>query len=62
MPSQESVTDAKSNFVNALKDGISVLMRRCGYSRDRAASALLRELSRGENIRPSDDEVRNFLG
>lgn len=59
MPSQESITDAKERFIVAVMEGISVLMARCGYSRERATSALLRELSRGEFefIRPTDDEV-----
>lgn len=59
MPSQESVTDAKQKFINAVMEGTSVLMERCGYSRERATSALLRELSRGEFdvIRPTDEEI-----
>jgi hypothetical protein len=59
MPSQESITDAKERFITAVMEGISVLMERCGYSRERATSALLRELSRGEFelIRPTDEEV-----
>lgn len=32
-------------------------MQQCGYSRERATSALMRELSRGDSSRPSDDEV-----
>ena len=63
MPSQESVTDAKQKFINAVMEGTSVLMERCGYSRERATSALLRELSRGEFdvIRPTDEEVSDML-
>jgi hypothetical protein len=59
MPSQESIADAKETFITAVMEGISVLMERCGYSRERATSALLRELSRGEFdfIRPTDEEV-----
>jgi hypothetical protein len=58
MPCQESIADAKATFVTAVSDGISTLMQQCGYSRDRAASALMRELSRGgDSTRPSDEEV-----
>jgi hypothetical protein len=58
MPCQESIADAKAAFVTAVSDGISTLMQQCGYSRDRAASALMRELSRGgDSTRPNDDEV-----
>ena len=57
MPTQQSISDAKATFVSAVAEGISVLVNRCGYSRDRATSALLRELSRGESVRPSDEEV-----
>lgn len=32
-------------------------MQQCGYSRDRATSALMRELSRGDSARPSDHEI-----
>lgn len=62
MPSQESITDAKERFITAVVEGISVLMERCGYSRERATSALLRELSRGEFefIRPTDEEVSDL--
>eukprot|EP00429_Kryptoperidinium_foliaceum_P012919 CAMPEP_0176042020 /NCGR_PEP_ID=MMETSP0120_2-20121206/20849_1 /TAXON_ID=160619 /ORGANISM="Kryptoperidinium foliaceum, Strain CCMP 1326" /LENGTH=239 /DNA_ID=CAMNT_0017375431 /DNA_START=240 /DNA_END=959 /DNA_ORIENTATION=+ len=57
MPSQESLFNAKASFVNAVTDGITTLMQQCGYSRDRATSVLMRELSRGDSSRPSDEEI-----
>jgi len=57
MPSHESIRDAKAVFVEAVKEGVTALITQCGYSRDRATSALLRELTRGKAIKPSDDEV-----
>ena len=57
MPCEESIADAKATFVSAVSEGIDVLMNRCGYSRERATSALLRELNRGETTRPNDEEV-----
>mmetsp|Transcript_28801 Transcript_28801/g.44268 ORF Transcript_28801/g.44268 Transcript_28801/m.44268 type:complete len:257 (+) Transcript_28801:281-1051(+) len=57
MPCQESIADAKAIFVSAVSEGIDVLMSRCGFSRERATSALIRELNRGETTRPSDEEV-----
>jgi hypothetical protein len=52
-----SISEQNAMFVTAVTEGVSVLMKRCGYSRERATSALLRELSRGESVRPTDDEV-----
>jgi hypothetical protein len=58
MPCQESIADAKATFVSAVSEGIFTLMHQCGYSRDRATSALMRELNRGgEHTRPSDEEI-----
>jgi len=58
MPCQESIHDAKVVFVTAVSEGISTLMEQCGYSRDRATSALMRELNRGgEFTRPNDEEI-----
>jgi len=57
MPSEESITNARASFVNAVAEGINTLMQQCGYSRDRATSALMRELSRGDSSRPSDVQV-----
>ena len=55
-----SLSNARSNFVSAVSNGVTELMGQCGYSRERATSILLRELRRdGET--PSDDEVRYFL-
>lgn len=58
MPSLEeySLGEAKEHFTTAVREGISVLMSQCGFSRDRATSALLRELAKGE-VRPDDDQV-----
>jgi hypothetical protein len=47
--------------VAAVSEGIDTLMHQCGYSRDRATSALMRELSRGDSTRPSDKEVSGKL-
>mmetsp|Transcript_3600 Transcript_3600/g.7871 ORF Transcript_3600/g.7871 Transcript_3600/m.7871 type:complete len:265 (-) Transcript_3600:394-1188(-) len=67
MPSRESVSEAiraRSEFATAVKIGIDALMGRCGYSRERAANALLKELNRGTgpdnngiSSKPTDDEI-----
>ena len=57
MPCKESILNAKASFVGAVSEGIETLVEQCGYSRDRATSALMRELSRGDSTRPSDREV-----
>lgn len=57
MPCKESILNAKASFVAAVSEGIDTLIQQCGYSRDRATSALMRELSRGDSTRPSDKEV-----
>jgi len=57
MPCKESILNAKASFVAAVSDGIDTLIQQCGYSRDRATSALMRELSRGDSTRPSDKEI-----
>lgn len=62
MPSRESVPGtvrARMEFSTAVRTGIHALMSRCGYSRERAISALLKELNRGcgTDCKPTDDEV-----
>lgn len=62
MPSRESVSEevrAKTEFTTAVRNGIDALMGRCGYSRERATLALLKELNRGNGpeSKPKDDEV-----
>ena len=52
-----SLGTAKSHFVEAVREGITVLTSQCGYSRERATSALLRELAKGED-RPTEAQVR----
>lgn len=58
MPCQQYIADAKATFVSKVSEGISTLMK-FGYSRERATTALLRELTRGEtnNGRPTDEEI-----
>lgn len=62
MPSRESVSEeirARTEFATAVRQGIDALMGRCGYSRERATLALLKELNRGSGpeSKPTDDEV-----
>ena len=68
MPSRESVSDAiraRTEFATAVRTGIDALMCRCGYSRERATNALLKELNRGpecsSSFKPTDEEVRIVL-
>lgn len=42
------VAAAKSRFMHSVKKGIAQLMQQCGYSRERATAALLREMGRGD--------------
>jgi len=46
-------------FSAAVRTGMDALMGRCGYSRERATMALLRELNRGcgPDCKPTDDEI-----
>lgn len=46
-------------FSAAVRTGMNALMGRCGYSRERATMALLRELNRGygPDCKPTDDEI-----
>ena len=63
MPCHESIADAKATFVSAVSEGIVTLMQQCGYSRERATNALMRELNRGgDHTRPTDKEVSQFHG
>mmetsp|Transcript_14417 Transcript_14417/g.36218 ORF Transcript_14417/g.36218 Transcript_14417/m.36218 type:complete len:247 (+) Transcript_14417:460-1200(+) len=62
MPSRESVSEevrAKTEFTTAVRNGIEALMGRCGYSRERATLALLKELNRGTGAesKPTDNEM-----
>ena len=54
--SGRSLSAAKAKFLDSVGDGVNVLMRRCGYSRERATNTLLRELCRGESSL-ADNEV-----
>ena len=57
MPSEQSIASAKATFVSKVSEGIAALMA-CGYSRERATNALMRELNRGDSsARPNDEEV-----
>jgi len=62
MPSRESVSEAiraRTEFATAVRTGIGALMSRCGYSRERATLALLKELNRGNgpDCKPTDTEI-----
>jgi len=50
---------ARMDFSAAVRTGMNALMDRCGYSRERATMALLRELNRGygPDCKPTDDEI-----
>ena len=52
-----TLDEAKSRFVETITDGVNELMQRCGYSRERATCALLREIGRGD-APPNNDQVR----
>jgi len=57
MPCEQSIAAAKATFVSKVSEGITALMS-CGYSRERATNALMRELNRGDALaRPSSQEV-----
>ncbi|CAJ1950596.1 unnamed protein product [Cylindrotheca closterium] len=57
MPCEQSIASAKATFVSKVSEGITALMT-CGYSRERATNALVRELNRGDSsARPTDEEV-----
>lgn len=51
-----TLAEAQSRFMATVGEGVEELMRRCGYSRERATSALLRELGRGD-APPNYDQV-----
>jgi hypothetical protein len=55
---QQSLAAAQSRFKQAVSQGIVQLMQQCGYSRERATAALLRELGRGD-VSPDTNEVRH---
>jgi hypothetical protein len=55
-PQHEQLAAAKERFTKAVHEGITKLMRQCGYSRERATAALLRELGRGD-VPLENDEV-----
>lgn len=55
--SSNSVTDAKTKFVESVSRGVSILMEERGYSRERATTALMREIARGDLSPPKDEEV-----
>jgi len=62
MPSRESVSEmirARTEFTAAVRTGIDALMGRCGYSRERATLALLKELNHGNgpDCKPTDNEI-----
>lgn len=66
MPSRESVSEAiraRTEFTAAVRTGIDALMGRCGYSRERATLALLKELNRGSgpDCKPTDDEIFDIM-
>lgn len=52
-----TLADARAKFADSVSRGISVLMTECGYSRERAAATLLREISRGDTSPPGDEEI-----
>jgi hypothetical protein len=60
MPCEEGISDAKAEFVEAVRTGVVALMAHRGYSRERATNALLREFNRQAEVsdgRPNDADV-----
>lgn len=53
----QSLSDAKVRFAACVSRGVSVLMEENGYSRERAQTALLQELARGDINPPDDEEI-----
>jgi hypothetical protein len=49
---------AQARFTQTVSQGIGKLVTECGYSRERAIAALLRELGRGDSAALDDQEVR----
>lgn len=54
---ERTILVATNDFTSAVSNGVAELMRRCGFSRERATALLLRELRRGDSL-PSDNQVR----
>jgi len=52
---------ARARFSERISNGISVLIKRHGYSRERASDLILKEISHG-GTRPSEDEVFSAMG
>jgi hypothetical protein len=58
----QQLARAHVRFTQSVTKGILTLQRQCGYSRERATTTLLRELSDGTGSEaPTDDEVSFFL-
>mmetsp|Transcript_14234 Transcript_14234/g.20866 ORF Transcript_14234/g.20866 Transcript_14234/m.20866 type:complete len:288 (-) Transcript_14234:190-1053(-) len=56
-----SLSSAKSKFMESVRRGVDDLMQHAGYSRERATSALLRELGRVGSTPPTDDEIFHMM-
>lgn len=54
--SRKAIAEAKGRFAVAVASGVEELMKRKGYSRDRASSLILREIQQGV-APPTDEEV-----
>lgn len=52
---------ARARFSERVSNGISVLIKRHGYSRERASDLILKEISHG-GVPPSEDEVFSVMG
>jgi len=55
-PSVMTPSRAKARFSERVSNGISVLIKRHGYSRERASDLILKEISQG-GVPPSEDEI-----
>jgi hypothetical protein len=56
------IAAAQARFMQAVSQAITKLINECGYSRERAIAALLRELGRGDGgLLEQDEEVSETL-
>jgi hypothetical protein len=59
---EAQIAAAQARFMQAVSQAITKLINECGYSRERATAALLRELGRGDGgLLEQDEEVSETL-
>jgi hypothetical protein len=59
--SSVSLLVAKTQFTLAVQIAIEALINKCGYSRERATTTLLKELNRSSNNSNSNSNSNNYL-